>query len=527
MTAPQPSGDFIEMNDRNAVWKGPAVWTLALGLVLGGLGTASVQTGKHSSPPVVAKYPAPKAVVESTSTSTAPTSLRSLDEQYAALAERVSPAVVTIKVEGTAQGMFGDQVKSGGEGSGVIFRPDGYIVTNDHVAGGMAKVTVVLQDGREFPGKVIRAPEMDIAVVKIEANDLPSLPFGNSDTVKPGQAAMAIGAPFGLENSVTIGHVSATKRINQIPDPRSGSVRIYWDVVQTDAPINMGNSGGPLVNIDGEVIGINSSIQSATGNGSGIGFAISSNQARMLAESLIEKGKITRSFMGVRPEDMKPYQRKELGLEGGAYLAQVTSDGPGAMAGLKTGDVVTKVEDVAVATQTDLRNAMLKYAPGTKVTVEYVRSGKPGSAEVALTKVPESERPTIPQVPDDLRSRIPMPKEFDFGQKAPENDDVPPMGRARLGVQIESVTNDNRKQYSIPSGASGAVVTSVEPGTPAAKAGIQPGDVIEQIGDRKVASASALREAMSDVKWGDKKAVRYSRFNGNSRQSVTLDVVFR
>jgi serine protease Do len=528
------------MNQNSQRWRNPAVWTLAAALVLGGLSTASIVNGgpKASVLPLAKSYPAPKTVVDSTRVAAPAGTLKALDEQFAELAERALPAVVSIRVEGRQTTAFGENVQSGGEGSGVIFRPDGYIITNDHVVGGMDKVTVVLHDGREFPGKVTRAPENDIAVVKIDAKDLPTLPLADSRNVKVGQMAMAIGAPFGLENSVTIGHISATSRLNQIPDSRTGQMRIYWDVLQTDAPINMGNSGGPLISTDGEIIGINSAIQSMSGMSAGIGFSISSNQARLLAETLIEKGKVVRSFMGVAPEDLKPFRQKELNLSGGAVLGRVESNGPAAIAGLKQGDVIVRVGDMDIVNQADLRNSMLRYAPGSKVRVEAIRDGDRKSVDVSLVEPPKTvaqpRQTAPPEGGDSKRFNFPWPK--DFGEvpmpdlKRPDQgDEVSPLreGQARLGVAIENLTEANRASFNLPKDAKGAVVTSIEPGSPAAKIGLQVGDLLTEVAGKAIEGAQDVRSAMTGVNWGDTKKVRFSRYTKGSASQMTVDVSFR
>jgi len=525
------------MNQPSQRWRNPALWTLAAAFVLGGLSTASIVNGGVTPKPasMSQSYPPPKTAIDSTRVAAPAGTLKALDEQFSDLAERVLPAVVYIRVEGRQTTAFGENVKSGGEGSGVIFRPDGYIITNDHVVGGMDKVTVTLHDGREFSGKVTRAPENDLAVVKIDAKDLPTLPLADSDKVKVGQMAMAIGAPFGLENSVTIGHISATNRLNQIPDSRTGQVRLYWDVLQTDAPINMGNSGGPLISTDGEIIGINSAIQSMTGMSGGIGFAISSNQARLLAETLIEKGKVVRSFMGVGPEDLKEYQRKEMNLNAGAVLARVESNGPAAVAGLKQGDVVVRVSEVQVENQADLRNALLRYAPGSKVQVEVVRGGERKTFDVALTAPKVQEAPKQQELRADPRSNMPWPKDFgevpmpDLRRPNEENDEVAPLreGQARLGVAIENLNEANRASYNLPKDAKGALVTSVEPGSPASKIGLQVGDILTEVAGKPVQGAQDVRGAMSGVKWGETKRVKFSRYAKGSQSQLSLDVTFK
>ena len=232
--------------------------------------------------------------------------MRNLDSFYTNLAEFVLPAVVDIRAtSGRQMGSSGERMPiSGGEGSGFILRSDGYIVTNDHVVAGFDNVKVILKDGREFDGKVTRAHDSDIAVVKIDAKSLPTLAFGDSNKLRAGQMAMACGSPFGLEQSVTYGHISALGR-----DKTMIEGRYYPDMIQTDTAINMGNSGGPLCNIEGQVVGLNTAIYSPSGTSAGIGFAIPSNQVRLIVDKLIESGKVTRAQIGVMPQNLTDYQK--------------------------------------------------------------------------------------------------------------------------------------------------------------------------------------------------------------------------
>lgn len=523
---------------RDNIFRGPAVWTLAAGVAIGAGSMYYGVAGKGASL-AVAQQPIRTQPVVLTNSESAAT-LKSIDEEYTNLAEYASPAVVLIKSESkVAQGADGMvAMPRGGEGSGVIFRPDGYIVTNDHVVGGFDKVTVVLHDGREFPGKVIRAQDSDIAVVKIDANSLPTLPFADSSQVKVGQTAMAIGAPFGLENSVTYGHVSAISRMNSIDDPATGVPRLYPDAIQTDAAINMGNSGGPLINRQGQVIGINSSILSPNGTSAGIGFAISSNQARLLAETLISKGKITRAFLGIAPQNLKEYQMKELKLSGGALVTEVPSDGPAAAAGIRKDDVVVKIGTVVVNNQLDLRNAMLKYAPGTDVDVEVVRNGEHKTFSVKLTEPKPMVARSVPQVQQSPfgngRGGIEIPDLKDFmKQYGPPSGDrdtapsTPQIGGPKLGVQVQNVDETAKKQFKLPSQASGVVVASVQSGSIGEKLGLQPGDLITGIGDDAVRSVDDVKVIMSKISYGDTKMIKFSRFTANSAANLEKSATFR
>lgn len=527
------------MNPTNLFPKGPLVWVLAAGVLIGA-GTASTvigqrnQSSTYKSPYVTVEQP--KLVRNTTSENR--DMVRELDESFANLADAVKPAVVHIRVKGKqTTNMFGQSQEVGGEGSGFVFRPDGYIITNDHVVGGFEDVNVILYDGREFPGKVIRAEDSDIAVVKIDAKDLPTLRMANSNMVRTGEFAMAIGAPFGLDNTVTVGHISATQRTNQIPDPSSGVRRMYWDLIQTDAPINMGNSGGPLVNIDGEVVGINTAIFSPTGTSGGIGFAISSNQAKLLAETLIEKGKVTRGYLGVAPENLKIYQQKELGVEKGALVEEAPNNGPAAMAGIKKGDVIVRINSVPVESQVDLRNAMIKYGPGSKVEVEVVRDKEHKTFNVTAKEPPAP----VVQVPRTNKSNpfgdLDIPKEFQLPEDVPGFKDLPRVntpdgtprnseGGVKLGVSVEDVSTTARSQYNIPSDKSGAVVTMVAPKSPAAEAGIKQGDVIVGLGATKIESARDLANAMKSMKAGDSASIHFYRYSENSSMEQKIDVRF-
>lgn len=508
--------------NRKDLFKSPAFVTMVAGLLVAGVSVASFRSDAPSLSRGPAPYTPPSVAVAAERLETL-TDLKALDRSFTQLARYAAPAVVSIRTEGRpTSSLFGERGVMTGEGSGVVFRPDGWIITNDHVVGGYDKVTVVLHDGREFPGQVTRAQESDIAVVKIEARDLPTLKFADSNRVEPGQLSMAVGAPFGLENSVTIGHISAKGRTNQIPDTRNGFIRRYFDLIQTDTPINVGNSGGPLINVDGEVIGINTAIFSTTGGSNGIGFAISSNQARFLAETLIEKGSVTRSYMGVAPETIKPFEQKERGITGGAILRTVESDGPAASAGLRQGDVVVQIGSLSITNEADLRNAMFRYAPGTKIKVDVVRDRQRITREVTLAKAPtDGSRPfQMPQVEPPLRTQ-PQP----FSSPAPSTPSVP--GRVRMGVQVQSVTKELRDQFKIPANQEGAVVMSVEPGSVAETAGIEVGDLVQGIGDRTIRTSEDLVQAVSTLKSGDSRSVRYSRFRDNVFQKVEITVTFR
>lgn len=460
--------------------------------------------------------------------------LKELDEIMADLAEFAAPAVVHITSEnsGTKSDDFGRRIGAmAGQGSGVVFRPDGYIITNDHVVGGFEKVTVILHDGREFIGKVIRADDLDIAVVKIEANDLPTLRFGDSSKVRPAQLSMAIGSPFDLRGTVTVGHISALGRARVITDAASQRERDYPELIQTDTSINMGNSGGPLINIAGEVIGINSAIFSPNGLNNGVGFAIPSNTARLVADKLIKDGKIQRGALGILPVTLKEYQRKELGIAGGAVIFNVENGTPADKAGLKKDDIITKIGSVPIKSETDVRTAMLSYAPGSTIPVEVIRGEKPQTFQVTLTSLDKlaSRQPrNRPQINrdtpfgdgsdiDEFRRRF----EEQLHEEPPTKEGAP-----RLGVTVEDLNPELRKQFFVPDSVSGAVVSSVVPGSVAERFGLRIGDVIQELGGRRINSSSDVAEAMYGKKLGDRTRIKSTRYGKGTQATQEREITF-
>ena len=531
-----------KMNPNNNSKKSVYV-TLGAGFAIGAICMAGLYSGAGSKAFAETRLPsfAPRTISSPSSESVA--EVRNLDSFYTNLASFVSPAVVDIQsTSGRQQGASGERVPvSGGEGSGFILRPDGYIVTNDHVVAGFDNVKVILKDGREFEGKVTRAHDSDIAIIKIEAKDLPTLAFGDSDKLKPGQMAMAVGSPFSFQQSVTFGHISALGRNKTLIEDR-----FYPDMIQTDTSINMGNSGGPLCNIDGQVVGLNTAIYSPSGTSAGIGLAIPSNQVRLIVDKLIESGKIVRSQIGIQPDNMTDYQKQQKHLSGGALVIDAPESGPAGMAGIKKDDVVVRVGHTAVNSQMDLRNAMLEYAPGTAVDVEVIRSGVHKSFKVKLEQHKEITPQQLGQGGQGQQQfRFPRgfdgPEEFfkNFGgqvpglgdgqgegqprtRTAPKSSD----GKAHLGVSVGNLTDDARHQFSIPSSAKGAVVADVTPGSVADSLGIEPGDVIELLGSKQISSADELSSIMAGVKPGDSLRIRFSRYGEGSVSTKQLDVRF-
>jgi len=442
--------------------------------------------------------------------------LASLEDGFVAIGERVLPSVVSIRATKTVRvgspgPDFGDifrgfgfevpggramprQFRTQGGGSGVIVRPDGWIVTNDHVVGGADKVTVKLEDGREFDGTVRRDFRGDIAVVKIDARNLPAADFADSSSVKVGQWAVAFGAPLSLEDSMTLGIISAKKRQQAIGMGAEG--RFYPELLQTDASINPGNSGGPLVNVAGKVIGINVAIASPTGGSVGIGFAIPSNTARQIMDSLISRGKVVRGFLGVVPSALTPTQRQKYAVrEGGALVETVSEGTPAAKAGLQVEDVIVKVNGKPVADDIEFRSLIAAAAPGDTVELLVRRGGKDVTIKAKLEPAPDLTASAEPQAPK---------------------------GSGRIGIAVESLNADSARQFNLGDLREGVVVVRVEAGGAADEAGVEPGDVLVRVNGRDVKTPAEFDKVISDAKSGDRLSVVVRR--EKARSLVTIEV---
>jgi serine protease Do len=350
-----------------------------------------------------------------------------------------------------------------GLGSGVIVTKDGYILTNNHVVDGAKDVKVTLQDGREFTAKVIgRDPKSDIAVVKInDPKDLPMLRMADSEQVQVGDVVLAVGNPFGVGQTVTQGIVSAKDRGNM-------GIEDYEDFIHTDAAINPGNSGGALVDIDGRLIGINTAILSRSGGSQGVGFAIPSNLARNVMQSLISYGHVTRGYLGVMIQNVTPALEKEFHLKGssGALVGDVVAGGPADKAGLKPGDVLMEFNGKKVTDSRHLQLAVAETKPGTTVPVEILRDGNKKTLNVTVKE-------------------LSGPEHLAKATEGKEN------GTGTLnGVAVGDLNPQTRDQLNVPKDIQGAVVTEVEPNSPAAEAGLKSGDVIEEINRHPVKNAN-------------------------------------
>ena len=370
--------------------------------------------------------------------------------------------------------------KATASGSGVIVRSDGYILTNDHVVANADKVTVVLQDGREFTGRVKRDFKSDLALVKIDASGLPAAELGNSDGVKVGQYAIAFGSPFGLSDTMTVGIVSSLHRSEAIGESLQDQ-RFYSSLIQTDASINPGNSGGALVDIYGRVIGINVAIESPSGGNVGIGFAIPANTAKYIMDQLITRGSVTRGYLGLLPTTPTYAQRQKYGVKAGAFVKMVTDGTPAAQAGFQVEDVVTRYDGKPVDSDATFRDLVARTAPGSKVDVTVKRNG----TELTL-------RPTLGTAPSE--------------QAAPNNaapQEPAKAERGKLGIQVGDASDSQlRESLNIKGSTQGAAVVEVLPGSPAQEAGIQRGDVIVRLNGQAIQNGEQLSAAARALKNG-------------------------
>ena len=354
-------------------------------------------------------------------------------------------------------------------GTGFIVRSDGYVLTNNHVVAGADRVEVKLADGRKFKGKVFLDPRTDLAVIKIEATSLPAASFADSDKVRVGQWTVAIGNPFELTNTVTVGVVSALRRES---DP--GFDLGYPEAIQTDAAINPGNSGGPLVDLDGKVIGVNFAIISASRSSAGIGFAIPSNTARYVVDQLISKGKVVRGYLGVGTDDLTPAISQVYGVTKGALVKSVAPGEAADKAGVKASDVITKIDGKEIADALALRQAIGAIAPGTTVKLTIMRDKVEKVISVKLTEASSGLE----------------------GSSGPADG-------GKLGMAVQSITPSLARQLGYSATLKGVVVKSVTNGGAADRAGIQENDVITKVNTTSVVNAASYSAAVKGLKSGD------------------------
>ena len=367
-------------------------------------------------------------------------------------------------------------------GSGVIVNPDGYILTNNHVVANASDVEVATQDKKIYKAKIVgRDAGTDIAVLKIEATNLPTITIGDSSKLQVGDVVFAIGNPFGIGETATMGIVSATGR--RLGNTQIGQIEHYEDFIQTDAAINPGNSGGAMVDLHGNLVGINTAIipgQTAMGESGniGIGFAVPVDMAKNVMEQIIEHGKVERGYLGIHPQDVSAELAKQFGRGegGGVLVGQVEPGTPAARAGLKLGDIILQVNGQDVNGQEDLTTRIGSFEPGTPVQLKVWRDGKTLEIPVTLTTMPANVA----------------------GNEGPTSES-PSQGSSKAleGVQVENLTPDILNQLNLPMGTRGVVVASVEEGSAAAEAGLQQGYVIQEVNRKPVNNAAQYRAALA------------------------------
>jgi serine protease Do len=485
-------------------WKSPKAMLCSLALVsaLGGVGFASAEHLEHLHDALALK-------------------MASADEGYsqtgfAPVVKKVLPTVVNISSSRVSKvpteffgqlpddpmfrQFFGNDSNRGfrtprqapeqreqGLGSGVIMTPDGYILTNNHVVDGASTVTVTLADKREFKAKVIGTdPKSDLAVLKIDATNLSPITIADSSKVQVGDYALAVGDPFGVGQTVTMGIVSATGRSHL-------GIEQYEDFIQTDAPINPGNSGGALVNDRGELIGINTAIIAHGSEGNqGIGFAIPANMARNVMEQIAEHGKVTRAYLGIVPQDVTPDIAKQFGEKEarGALVADVSAGSPAQKSGLERGDIILDVNGKPVADSNGLRMTISMMAPDSDAKLKVLRNGSEREIAVKLSAMPTEEAAA------------------NSGDKANGS-----ANSALSGVSVENLDAESASDLGISPNTKGVVVTNVDPSSEAAEAGLRRGDVIQEVNRQPVRNTAEFERAMRSSK--DKPLLLVNR-NGST-----------
>ncbi len=433
--------------------------------------------------------------------------LGKLSDALAEVAEVARPAVVNISTTSTVtmeenpmfndpffRRFFGDQFdhgqkrkfKSSALGSGVIVSADGYILTNNHVVKGADEIKVILYDKREFKGKIVGTdPRTDLAVVKIQAKDLPTVKIGDSGKLKTGDVVLAIGNPFGLNQTITMGIVSAVGRSNI-------GLADFEDFIQTDAAINPGNSGGALVNTNGELVGINTAIFSTSGGYMGIGFAIPSDMARSVMDSIIKHGKVIRGWLGVSIQNLTPELAKSLGMKetAGALVGGVEKDSPADKAGMKRGDLIIQFGGKKVEDPTGLRNMVAGSAPGTKAEIKVVRDQKEQALTVTLGEFQEKK----------------TAKKIDYNN-------------ALKGITVQELTPSLRDRMGLPENVNGVIIANISEDSPAQEA-LQMHDVIMEVNRKAITNFSDYDQAVSKI--GEKDSVLLLIYRDGASIYITI-----
>lgn len=451
-----------------------------VGILASGTAVFSAVTGNDQKPPLNLKYD-----------NTAINRDTTQGHSFSPIVQKVTPSVVQVYVTTkTGTGNFGmgnqdlqDQLRrffgrqfpqmpeqqSPGEkalGSGIVISSDGYILTNNHVVQNARTIQVKLTDGRTFSGKVIGTdPETDVALVKIDADNLQPITFADSDQAQVGDVVLAVGDPFGIGQTVTEGIISAKNRQGVSDDSASDE-----SFIQTDAAINPGNSGGPLIDTDGRLVGMNTAILSRSGGNQGIGFAVPSDLCRWVADSLIKNGKVERGMLGVVIQNLSPELAKAMNSHrtSGALVSEVTPGTPADKAGIKSGDVVTQFDNKPVDDENSLKLMVAETAPGRSVPIQVDRNGQTLNLNVTL---------------ESLSAKTTLAK------NEPNSNGNEPQGDALHGVGVQDLDRQTREELNIPANVHGALITQVDPSSPSGEAGLREGDVIEEINHQPVRNA--------------------------------------
>lgn len=444
--------------------------------------------------------PAPSAPPVATPVATAPqpTFPGMGGQTFVDIAKAVKPAVVNIYAtkSGRSEGshatpfddpffrkFFGDEFfrrfeqqpkerKERGLGSGVIVESDGLIITNNHVVGKADEIRVTLSDKREFKAKLIGTdPKTDIAVVRIEATGLPTVPWADSDKLEVGEFVLAVGNPFGLTQTVTLGIVSALGRAAGIAE--------YEDFIQTDAAINPGNSGGPLINVRGELVGINTAIFSQSGGNMGIGFAVPSNMARSIMGQLVQTGKVVRGWLGVSIQELTPELASQFGVgeTKGVLVSDVMDDSPAKKAGFERADVIVEYDGKSMDSPTHLRNAVAQTPVGKKVVVKIIRDKKPKTIELTIAEQPKS---------------MTQSGEEEAGESAT------PTG-VLSDLDVRELNEELAGRYGLKGSERGLIIVRVKPGSNAEELGVREGDIILEVNRQAVPSLKAYERAAAKL----------------------------
>lgn len=471
---------------------------VAVGVVIG-LGIASdlgwLPSGSAGPDPA----PVPDPIVRPVATTPQPVMPGAGAKNFVEIAKMVKPAVVNIAATRNGKSgdgphgspfddpffrrFFGDEFfkretpprdrKERGQGSGVIVDPNGIIITNNHVVSKADEIRVFLSDKREFKAKLIGTDaKTDIAVVKIEATGLPAVSFADSDQLEVGEFVLAVGSPFGLTQSVTMGIVSAVGRASM-------GIAEYEDFIQTDAAINPGNSGGALVNVRGELVGINTAIFSQSGGNMGIGFAVPSNLSRSIMDQLLRSGKVVRGWLGVAIQELTPELASQFGIGDtkGVLVSDVMEDSPAKKAGFERADVIVEYDGKPMDSPTHLRNAVAQTPIGRKVTVKLIRDKKPKMLELTIVEQPKS----MSQSGAD-----------DGGESAS------PSG-VLSDIDVRELNEDLAGRYGLKPSERGLVVIRVKPDSPAEQAGVREGDIILEVNRKAVNSIKSYERATSGL----------------------------